>query len=469
MWQDTPCILMFDCNDKEAEGGCWQGDGTFRQGLFQVDGRCIAISSVNQPSSWSLENRWCQERGGQLVSLTTQNMKDRLPKWLQRLNLNGKFFIGLMTMPKGLSPMYQHSLQWVDKTVAHTSNTRYSSVPRGFNVLNCHAPSDEVSSCDDLLRSNLYRVALAIFASLSLLGNVGTLLYRLIFHKTTGDIGYDVFVTNLCVADFLMGVYLLVIGVADYRYRGSYLWEDVDWRNSGLCKVTGVVCLLSMEVSVFMIFLITTDRFLVLRFPFSSFHFRKRSAQLTCGLVWLAGLTLAVTPCLPVTSHWQFYSQTSICIPLPTSRVDFPGRKYSFIIIVVLNFICFLVIFVGQVLIYWSIRATSMSVSSTSKATKDITVARRLITVVMSEFLCWFPVGLTGILATYDIPVSGEVNVAMAIFILPVNSALNPFLYTFNIYLERRRRTREVERQKHIICQLKVDMDCSTAGCLRPK
>ncbi|XP_025079763.1 relaxin receptor 2-like [Pomacea canaliculata] len=212
------------------------------------------------------------------------------------------------------------------------------------------------------------------------------------FHSSTsGDIGYDVFVTNLCVADCLMGVYLLVIGVADYRYRGSYLWEDVDWRNSGLCKVTGFVCLLSMEMSVFMIFLITTDRFLVLRFPFSSFHFNKRSAQLTCGLV----------------------------------------------------------------LIYWSIRATSMCVSSTSKATKDITVARRLITVVMSDFLCWFPVGLTGILATYDIPISGEVNVAMAIFILPVNSALNPFLYTFNIYLERRRRAGEVERQKWIMCQLK--------------
>ncbi|XP_025113529.1 G-protein coupled receptor GRL101-like [Pomacea canaliculata] len=258
-----------------------------------------------------------------------------------------------------------------------------ATLPKGFNVLNCHAPSDEVSSCDDLLRSNVYRVALATFASLSLLGNVGTLLYRLIFHKTTGNVGYDVFVSNLCVADFLMGVYLLIIGIADHRYRGAYVWEDVSWRNSHLCKVTGFVCLLSMEVSVLMIFLITVDRFLVLHFPFSSFHFRRRSAQLTCGVV-------------------------------------------------------------------------SMSVSNTSKAVNDITIARRLVTVVMSDFLCWFPVGLTGILASYDVAVAGEVNVAMAIFILPVNSALNPFLYTLNIYLERRRRAREEERQKRIISEIKV-------------
>ncbi|XP_025113435.1 G-protein coupled receptor GRL101-like [Pomacea canaliculata] len=331
-----------------------------------------------------------------------------------------------------------------------------ATLPKGFNVLNCHAPSDEVSSCDDLLRSNVYRVALATFASLSLLGNVGTLLYRFIFHKTTGNVGYDVFVSNLCVADFLMGVYLLIIGIADHRYRGAYVWEDVSWRNSHLCKVTGFVCLLSMEVSVLMIFMITVDRFLVLHFPFSSFHFRKRSAQFTCGVVWVAGLVLAVTPCLPMTSHWQFYSQTSICIPLPTSRVEFPGRKYSFIVLVVFNFICFVLIFVGQVLIYWSIRSSSMSVSNTSKAVNDITIARRLVTVVMSDFLCWFPVGLTGILASYDVAVAGEVNVAMAIFILPVNSALNPFLYTLNIYLERRRRAREEVRQKRISYQIKV-------------
>ncbi|XP_025085066.1 G-protein coupled receptor GRL101-like [Pomacea canaliculata] len=76
-----------------------------------------------------------------------------------------------------------------------------ATLPRGFNVLNCHAPSDDVSSCDDLLRSNLYRVGLAIFASLALVGNGGTLLYRLIFLKSAGNVGYDVFVTNLCVAD----------------------------------------------------------------------------------------------------------------------------------------------------------------------------------------------------------------------------------------------------------------------------
>ncbi|XP_025079725.1 G-protein coupled receptor GRL101-like [Pomacea canaliculata] len=331
-----------------------------------------------------------------------------------------------------------------------------ATLPRGFNVLNCHAPFDEVSSCDDLLRSNLYRVALAIFASLSLLGNLSTLVYRLILHKTTSNVGYDVFVTNLCVADFLMGVYLLIIGIVDHRYKGVYLWEDTGWRNSRLCNLAGFLCFLSSEVSVFIIFFITLDRFLVFRFPFSQVHFRKQSAVFVCGVTWLAGMTLAAIPLLPMTSHWSFYSQTSICFPLPTSRVDFPGRTYSFGVIIVLNFILFIFILFGQMFVYQSVRASSISSSCTSKTIKSFNVALRLMTVVMSDFLCWFPVGLTGILAANDILISGEVNVGIAIFVLPFNASLNPYLYTLNIYLERRRCRREEERRKRIISQLKL-------------
>ncbi|XP_025079758.1 G-protein coupled receptor GRL101-like [Pomacea canaliculata] len=315
-------------------------------------------------------------------------------------------------------------------------------LPPGFNVLNCHAPSDEVSSCDDLLRSGVYRAGVAIFASLALLGNLSSLVYRLMLHKTSGNVGYDVFVTNLCVADFLMGLYLSIIGIADFRYRGSYVWEDVGWRNSSLCKLAGFTSLLSCEVSVFIIFLITVDRFLVLRFPFSQVHFGKRSAQCACAVSWLTGVAFAVVPLLPMTSHWQFYSQTSICVPLPTSRVQFPGRVYAFGVIIILNFIL-------------SVHTNSMSAQNISKARKEVTIAKRLITVVMSDFLCWFPVGLTGILASSGIPISGEVNVGIAVFVLPINAAVNPFLYTINIYLERRRERREEERRKRLVNQLK--------------
>ena len=89
-----------------------------------------------------------------------------------------------------------------------------------------------------------------------------------------------------------MGVYLSEIGVADRLYLGTYLWEDRAWRHSAACKVAGFFSLLSSEASVFIICLITLDRFLVLRFPFSSLRFQGRSAHVT----WSLSALLAAVP-----------------------------------------------------------------------------------------------------------------------------------------------------------------------------
>ena len=70
-------------------------------------------------------------------------------------------------------------------------------------------------------------------------------------------------------------------------------------------------------------------------------------------------------------------------------------------------------------------------------------MARRLITIAVSDFLCWFPVGLLGLLSFNGIFISDETNVAVVIFILPINAGLNPFLYTLNTQIEKRRKSKE--------------------------
>ena len=126
---------------------------------------------------------------------------------------------------------------------------------------------------------------------------------------------------------------------------------------------------------------------------------------------------------------------------------------------IVFNFLLFLLIAVGQGFIYWSVNAGSMAVHDSSRRSKDLTIARRLITVAVPDFLCWFPIGLLGLLASNGSPVPGEVNVATAIIVLPVNSALNPFLYTLNTILEKRRRLEERRLQKLLLGRLESGRD----------
>ena len=192
----------------------------------------------------------------------------------------------------------------------------------------------------------------------------------------------------------------------------------------------------------------------MLRFPFSNFRFEARSAQVACFSVWMLGVLLAGLPLLSLTDGWRFYGQTGICIPLPVTRSDFPGHSYAFGVMIVANFVLFVVIAAGQVFIYWSIRINAMSSNQTTRQSHDLTIARRLLTVAMSDFLCWFPIGLLGLLASSGTPISGEVNVAMAIFVLPFSSAHNPFLYTLNVVLENQRRLEAERIKKRLLAQL---------------
>ncbi|KAK7098670.1 hypothetical protein V1264_002917 [Littorina saxatilis] len=345
------------------------------------------------------------------------------------LNFPSDLFRGLEGLQSIISPNYKLCCQRL--------------LPQNFNQRFCTAPQSEVSSCDDLLRSETYRGFLWLISAMSLSGNAFCFIVRLCVQKAVAKVGFHVFVTHLSLADLLMGVYMAIIGVADELFRGQYLLYDSAWTHSAACKVAGFLSLLSSEVSAFIILLITLDRLVVIRFPFSELRFGRRSALAACVAAWVVGLVLAAVPLLPLTSHWQFYSQTGICIPLPVTRQDFQGRGYAFGVLIVLNFVLFMVIAAGQASIYRSVQQNTMTTSETSSKSRDLTVARRLITVAATDFLCWFPIGLCGLLVLAGVAVPGEVNVAMAIFVLPLNSALNPFLYTFNTLVEKRRRKKE--------------------------
>ena len=315
-------------------------------------------------------------------------------------------------------------------------------LPSHFELILCAAPSDEISSCEDLLRSATYRCFVWLISFLAFLGNVFCLAVHACARGATSTSSFHIFVTNLSTADLLMGVYIAIIGVADSRFHGKYLFYDETWKHSVTCKVAGFLSLLSCEVSALTIWLITLDRFIVLHFPFSSVRFQRNSAGVACLITWLIGLLLASVPVLPVTAHWEFFSQTGICIPLPVTRQDFKGKYFSVGVFIIFNFILFLLIAIGQVFIYWSVQKNSLNTDST-RVSRDLTIARRLISVAVTDFVSWFPIGFCGLLALADIPIPGEVNVALAIFVLPMNSALNPYMYTFNMLMEKRRKSRE--------------------------
>ena len=70
--------------------------------------------------------------------------------------------------------------------------------------------------------------------------------------------------------------------------------------------------------------------------------------------------------------------------------------------------------------------------------------------------MCWFLVGVLGLLASNGVPIPGEVNVVVAIFALPLNSALNPSIYTLTVTLGRRNKAREERMHKILSAQFQT-------------
>lgn len=268
--------------------------------------------------------------------------------------------------------------------------------PSSVTDENCYPYQDEFSSCADLMREDHLRSFLWIIGCSSLIGNAGVIIYRILYDRKSLKKGHGIFIMNLGFADFFMGIYMLIIAVADTMFRGKYIWNDLYWRNSSICKFAGVLATVSSEASVMFLLLITIDRFVSIKFLFGQITFTKKRAMLTCCGVWVTCLVIGLLPLLPIPYfNGQFYSRSAVCLGLPLTREWPDGWEYSTAIFIFLNFIMFICIVIGQILIYKEVSGTDEMIKS-QRRSQDAAIARSLFLVVFSDFLCWFPLGIMG-------------------------------------------------------------------------
>ena len=99
-----------------------------------------------------------------------------------------------------------------------------------------------------------------------------------------------------------MGIYLAIILVADRLFDGEYLWHDVDFQHSGVCKLSGFVFLLSSVVSLFLMSLLTYHSCWRRHFKSSLTQLNVYIGHAVAGVVWCTEILLAVVPLLPTYS-----------------------------------------------------------------------------------------------------------------------------------------------------------------------
>ena len=268
---------------------------------------------------------------------------------------------------------------------------------------------------------------------------------------------------NLALSDLLMGIYMLLIASADIYFGDNFPMQAEAWRSGITCRIAGTLSILSSEASVFFITLISIDRLINIRCPFSQRKLGKTSSMVIVALLWIISLTLGVVPSSLAGRNYKFYDNSHVCIGLPLNliemfkksvsedRVDVGGTEFYYIKYTVesqsqgkvrgiyfatatflgLNCVCYLIILFCYIEIIRVAFKSSKRAGINKEVKQQIRMTAKVAAIVLTDFVCWFPIILLGMLVQAKVlTLPPSVFAWCVTFVLPINSAINPYLYT---------------------------------------
>lgn len=293
----------------------------------------------------------------------------------------------------------------------------FTSADMGPGSVQCLPLPGPFLPCRDLFDWWTLRCGVWIVFLLAMLGN-GTVVFVLIFSRSKMDVPRFL-VCNLAAADFFMGVYLGILAVVDASTLGEFRMYAIPWQMSAVCQLSGFLAVLSSELSVFTLAVITLERNYAIT---HAMHLNKRLSLRHAGYImivgWLFSLTMAMLPLIGISDYRKF----AVCLPFETTN-----RTASLVYVVFLMFIngvAFLILMGCYLKMYCAIRGSQAWNSNDSR------IAKRMALLVFTDFICWSPIAFLSLTAAFGLHlISLETAKVFTVFVLPLNSCCNPFLY----------------------------------------
>ncbi|KAK0066324.1 G-protein coupled receptor GRL101, partial [Biomphalaria pfeifferi] len=325
-------------------------------------------------------------------------------------DIGEKVFMGLPTLAK----------------IETDSFTFCCIAPEGVD---CSPKQDEFSSCEDLMSNHVLRISIWVLGSVAIIGNFVVIIWRM--RDFRGGKVHSFLITNLAIGDFLMGLYMLIIAVADTLYRGVYVTYADVWKQSGFCQFAGFVSTFSSELSVLTLTTITLDRLVCILFPLRRARLGLKQASVVMSFMWFLVFVLAALPLLGFGYFENFYGRSGVCLALHVTPDKRSGWEYSVGVFIVLNFVSFLLI-ASSYLWMFSVAKKTRSAVRCAESKTDSAMAKRMTLIVMTDFCCWVPIIVLGFISLAGTRADDQVYAWIAVFVLPLNSAMNPVIYTLS-------------------------------------
>ena len=353
-------------------------------------------------------------------------------------------------------------------------------------------PLSQYFTCDQLLSENAGVIVMFILGFGGIFGNSCVLIKKLM--ERGENKVQSLLIGNLAMSDLLMGIYMIIVASADVYYGQYFPINSETWRKSNLCRSAGAIAVISSEASVIFITLISIDRFICIRYPYTLHKLRVKSTCLTALVTWIFTLIIGVIASTLAGVNADFYDNSHVCIGLPFVQIvdyqykernisssrpferlgnDFaavdtvrstiaenqsPGLYFSVALFLGFNLVCVLTIIFCYAVLLKTVSESSQKVGRRQDMKEQIELTTKVTAIVMTDVCCWLPVILMGIVVQSGaVELEPQVYAWTVMFVLPFNSTINPFLYTYRtVIYERWKKWRNKRKER---ANKKLEMD----------
>ena len=124
---------------------------------------------------------------------------------------------------------------------------------------------------------------------------------------------------------------------------------------------------------------------------------------------------------------------------------------YAIALFLGINFLCCIIIVVSYLIIFVTVYKSGKRITRHQQSSNELRLAVKMAAIVFTDLFCWMPIIILGILVQSEAVTVKPVAYAwIVVFVLPINSSVNPFLYTIvTVISERKSKRRGHLEVKH--------------------
>jgi len=294
------------------------------------------------------------------------------------------------------------------------------------NNIKCVAKKDRFDSCSNLLLTTFYRIVCIIISlALVLLGVVNICLAR--GHKSEA---FKIVIHVINASSLLLGIYLLILWIADIMYKHYYLAFDKAWRSSNFCLFLHWVILTFKLLYSSLLNIAALSRLMVVIYPIESkFKQKEFTRKVVCGIVSVP--TLLVAGILLVLHLHRIIISFRLCFSFVDPDKSHVVTHVFVWIFFLYDLICIVTISVLYVATILSFRKSQQNISASSKNKKSVKPMIIQITIIIvSCIISLIPVNIVYITALYlNSSISLKLIVFMTVIVMPVNPVVNSLIF----------------------------------------